>query len=129
MPDVSQLYSADLTVSNNGDLAISDLTQLGQERVIRRLMTSQGDYIFQLDYGAGLPAYLGNPIQAQQIEGVIRDQMLLETAVSQNPLPSVSLIVNGDTVTANITYVDGDTDETSLLSVPINDPSVTQSST
>ena len=59
MPDVSHMYGNDLTAANNGDLAVSTLTQLGQERVIRRLMTSQGQYIFQLDYGAGLPAYLG----------------------------------------------------------------------
>ena len=45
--------------------------------------------------------------------------MLLETAVSQNPVPSVSLSVNDDTVTANIQYVDGDSNESSVLAVPI----------
>jgi len=119
MPDLTHMYSTDLSVDNAGDLMLSQGTQAGTERVIRRLMTSQGDYIFQLDYGAGLPSYLGQPAAVPQIMGVIRQQMSLEDIVSQDPIPAVNVGLYNNTVTASIQYRDSDTQESAVLSIPI----------
>jgi hypothetical protein len=121
MADIQHMYGNDLTVSTTGDLAVSDGTQFGIERVIRRLMTSQGQYIWQLNYGAGLPMYLGNPAYPKLIEGAIREQMRLEDAVSQNPPPAVNVPpLYNDVVTASIQYVDADTGESAVLTLPIS---------
>jgi len=119
LADIEHLYGNDLTVDSTGDLAVVDGTQLGTERVIRRLMTSQGQYIFQPDYGAGLPSFIGLPGQAQNIAAVIQQQMQLEDVVSQVPLPAVNVQQVNNTVTASIQYVDAETGESAVLTLPI----------
>ena len=56
---------------------------LGQQRVLRRLLTSPGDYIWQLDYGAGLARFIGQPVNPLQIKAVIRSQIFKEAAVAR----------------------------------------------
>lgn len=118
--DISHLSGTDLSISSTGGLSIVSGPEEGQQRVLRRLMTNSGSYLWHLDYGAGLPTYLGKPAYRSRIEGVIRSQMNLEAAVSQTPVPVVNVTsdVTG-VVTANIRYVDATTDLTSLLVVPI----------
>ena len=119
MADLAHFYGTDLQTDSTGDLALSEGTQFGVERVLRRLMTSQGEYIFQPDYGAGLPLFLGNPAAPQRIEGTIRAQMELEDAVAPSPIPSISVQQANSTFTANIRYVDSTTGESSVLTLPI----------
>ncbi len=54
MYDLSHQWGDDLTVGPTGDMALVTGSVFGQQRVLRRLMTNPGDYIWQLDYGAGL---------------------------------------------------------------------------
>lgn len=118
--DISHLSGTDLALSSTGGLSTVSGPEEGQQRVLRRLMTNAASYFWHLEYGAGLPAYLGKPAYRSRIEGVIRRQMNLEKAVSQTPVPivNVTMDVTG-VVTANIRYVDAITDLTSLLVVPI----------
>jgi hypothetical protein len=122
--DINHIIGADfaLTSSTAGtadvDTAIDPVE--GQERVLRRLLTNPGDYVWQPAYGAGLAAYIGKPIVSGQINGVIRKQMRLEQVVVQSPPPTVS--VNSDkagTTLASIQYIDAASQLTSVLSIPI----------
>ena len=61
MPDISHQFSADLSLSPTGDLATITAPQLTQQRVLRRLLTNPGDYIWHPSYGAGLAAFVGQP--------------------------------------------------------------------
>ena len=63
-----------------GDLA-GDGAALTQQRVLRRLLTNPGDYIWQLGYGAGLGQFVGRPGVPAAIAGVAGAQILLEAAV------------------------------------------------
>jgi hypothetical protein len=57
-------------------------------------MTNPGDYIFQPDYGAGLPQYVGqnqSKDTLDQIAGTCKGQMLLEACVAESPAPRVSI--------------------------------------
>ena len=47
-----------------GDLAPAAGTLRGQQRVLRRLLTNPGDYIWQPGYGAGLGQFVGKPASA-----------------------------------------------------------------
>lgn len=54
MPDLSHQWGSDLLIGPTGDLATASGTELGQQRVLRRLLTNASDYIWHLGYGAGL---------------------------------------------------------------------------
>ncbi len=91
MPDLSHLWGNDLALSPTGDLATLDAPGLTQQRVLRRLLTNPGDYIWSLDYGAGLASFVGQPGAATAIKAAIRGQIFKETAVAQTPEPVIEL--------------------------------------
>ena len=107
MADISAVMGGDLALSASGDLlAVSGLV-MTQQRVLRRLLTNPGDYIFQIGYGAGLAAMIGQPAEAARIAAVIRSQMKLERGVGPIPLPAVTVDAQPDgTVTATVRYAD-----------------------
>ena len=120
MPDIQHTFASDLAVGPTGDLALSSGAALGLERVLRRLLTNAGAYIWQLGYGAGLPQAIGRVANPDRIKAVIRAQMLQESAVARSPAPSVSVARNADgSVYAYIRYADADTGETQSLTVPV----------
>ena len=116
MPDIQHLFGNDFTVGPTGDIATSSGPQLGLERVLRRLLTNPGEYIFQLAYGAGLPAALGQVANAPRIQAVIRAQMLQEAAVARAPAPVISVTSDGVGNTyAYVRYADAASGQTMTL--------------
>jgi phage baseplate assembly protein W len=121
MPDLSHIWGSDLLPSPTGDLALVDDPTLGQQRVLRRLLTNPGDYIWQLDYGAGLGRFIGQPASAAQIRSVIRSQIFQEAAVARTPEPVIDVQVGVDgTVYVHIRYVDAVSGQTQILSFPVS---------
>lgn len=119
--DIWHQWGADLVTGPTGDLATVSGTLLGTQRVLRRLLTNPGDYIWQLAYGAGLARFVGQPANSLQISAVIRAQIFQEAAVARSPEPVVT--VSGDTIGATyaeIRYVDGDTGQTQVLSFSVS---------
>lgn len=98
--DLWHLWGTDLTASASGDLLSVDGTERGKQRVLRRLLTNPGGYIFQPEYGAGLPSFIGLPIDTQKIKAAIFAQMLLEDAVASVPAPTVAVAQIGADNTA-----------------------------
>ena len=118
--DINHLCGQDFTISSQGGLTTVSGPTEGQQRVLRRLLTNLTSYFWHLDYGAGLPTYLGNPTVIQAIQAAIFAQMKLEASVVQSPPPKVTVFADEtNTVIANITYVDSESDLTSLLVIPI----------
>lgn len=104
--DLNHFYEGDLQVSPTGDLQLVDSTVMGQQRVLRRLLTtatdpnnaqSTPDYIWHPSYGAGLPKYVGRLVDIAKIRALVRSQIFMEAAVSRNPDPvvTVTAIPNG----------------------------------
>jgi hypothetical protein len=121
MADLQLTFGEDLTVDATGDLAVSEGTQEGQERVYRRLMTPQYGYVWHNSYGAGLASFLGQPNAPSRIAAVTRTQMFQEAAVARTPPPSITVTAQKDgTVTEDIKYVDADTGTVVPLSLPIS---------
>ena len=92
MPDLVHFWGNDLSWSSTGDLAITNTPSLTQQRVLRRLLTAPGEYIWSLGYGAGLSAFVGQPGAAIAIAAAIRGQMFKEAAVAQSPAPVIDLV-------------------------------------
>jgi hypothetical protein len=98
----------------------ADDDALTQQRVLRRLLTNPGDYIWQLGYGAGLGQFVGQPGAPALISGVTRTQMALETSVAATPAPSITAIAGDDgTVALSVTYADAVSGQASLLSFAV----------
>ena len=119
MADIAHLIGSDLTIGPTGDLGTADSSLWTQQRILRRLITNAGGYIWQLTYGAGLPALVGSTVSAQQIAAIIRQQLALEAAVSTQPEPTILVESdqNGEVFTT-ITYQDVQTGTSQTLLVP-----------
>lgn len=100
MIDLSHRWGTDLAVGPTGDLALASGTSLGQQRLLRRILTNAGDYIWQRDYGAGLARFVGAPSAPSQIRALVRSQMFRERAVLRSPEPAID-VAEGSGVQAN----------------------------
>lgn len=120
MNDLYHYLGNDLVTSATGDLLPVDGTAKGQQRVLRRLLTNPGDYIFHPTYGAGLPKMIGDTLDISKITALIRSQIFLEAAVAKTPEPQikVSAIPNG--VSCSIRYVDSVTKKQAALSFNVD---------
>lgn len=120
MPDLQHTHGADLSIGPTGDLASSDGSQWTRERVLRRLLTAPGAYIWQPGYGAGLPSMVGRPVSVAAIGATVRAQMRLERGVAQRPAPAVNVVAQGGgTVAAAITYTDAVAGQPQALNLPL----------
>ena len=105
MSDLSHTFSGDVEVSATGDLLTTDgITQ----RILRRLLTNPGGYIWHPDYGAGLPARIGTVLNTAELTGLIREQMFLEASVSHDPEPEIELTPVPNGVRAQVRYTRAD---------------------
>jgi phage baseplate assembly protein W len=117
VPDISHAFGGDLALGPTGDLELASPPSLTQQRVLRRLLTNAGDYIWQLDYGAGLPQFVGKPANVLQISAVIRGQIFSEAAVAASPEPTIDVSATaGGLVSVQLRYTDATTTQTQLLS-------------
>ena len=116
MSDLSHLWGSDLALGPTGDLALAFGTDEGRQRVLRRLLTNPGDYLWQPTYGAGLPQKIGAPFAVAPISALIRTQMALEPAVVRNPEPAVTVTEVTNGLSATIAYIDAATDQPASLS-------------
>lgn len=121
--DLFHYWGGDLSVSITGDLQAVAGTIRGQQRVLRRLLTNPGDYIFHPKYGGGLPQYVGLPLNIPKITAVIRTQLTLEAVVSRSPLPQISVSQSASDYTAftvSINYVDAVTAKPIVLAFSVS---------
>lgn len=116
MADAWHQFGGDLSVAASGDVTVVDGATEGQQRVLRRLLTNPGDYLWNPTYGAGLGRFVGEPTDLARITGVIRAQIFHEPAVARRPEPAIDaqLGPNGS-VYVSIQYVDAATAQTRLL--------------
>ena len=117
--DISHQWGADLLIGSTGDLVTVTGVQRGQQRLLRRLLTSPGDYIWHPDYGAGLARFIGQPGNALQIRAVIRSQIFKEVAVARTPEPVIDVQFSPagavGAAYVHIRYVDAPTGQTQTL--------------
>jgi hypothetical protein len=115
LTEVSHVFGSDLSVAAGGDLMVVSGTIEGRQRVLRRILTIAGNYIWELNYGGGVPAMIGSLATQTQVEATIRAQMLLEQAVAQIPPPGVTVNVIPNGLAINISYVDAQTGDPVII--------------
>jgi hypothetical protein len=120
MSDVAWQYDGDLTIGPTGDLMVVEGAALTQQRVLARLLTNPGDYIWHLTYGGGLGQFVGTPENPAAVAAVVRYQMAQEASVAQSPPPSVSVSgASNGALTVNISYADDLSQEMSSLTFQV----------
>jgi len=101
-------WGGDLSVGSSGDIAVAPVQIEVQQRLIRRLLTNPGDYIWHTEYGAGLGTFVGEPCSPGLIESTILNQLQHEALVAMNPSPTVltdqSLTGSFSTTSVTIQY-------------------------
>lgn len=120
MNDLSHYYGSDIAVSPTGDLAPIDGTVRGQQRILRRLLTNPGDYLWHPTYGAGLPQYIGQPLDAPKLQALIVGQMRMEDCVAQSPEPVITIGQIPAGIAVDIQYRDASSNTTQLLSFSVS---------
>lgn len=120
--DLAHIVGEDLQLGSTGDLVLVTGDDETQQRVLHRLLTSAGTYIWQLGYGAGLPGLIGSVVSQQQIAAIIRAQLRLEASVAAVPEPDV--LLSGGLLgasSATITYTSNNSKSKQVLVLPIGD--------
>ncbi len=107
MADIAHQFGTDIVLAPNGDLALAAGPELTRQRVLRRLLTNPGGYIWDVNYGAGLGGMVGQTVDTARITALVRAQMFQEATVARNPPPVVGVVAAaGGTVRCAISYVD-----------------------
>lgn len=109
MSDAHHWVGGDLAVSATGDLLAADGTLAGQQRVLRRLVTNAGEYVFHPDYGAGLPERVGSLLNVDELRALVRAQLALEACVARSPEPQIDVQAIAGGVAVRIQYSDAET--------------------
>lgn len=120
MSELNHYFGGDISVNNTGDLLSVAGTTRSQQRLLRRLLTNPGAYIFHPDYGAGLPAKVGDTLDMPKLRALIRGQVQLEDSISKTPEAVISLSAIPNGVTVNIKYADVLTGSSATLSFNVN---------
>jgi hypothetical protein len=119
--DLAHWFGNDLSLNATGDLLpVGDVVK-GQQRVLRRLLTSPQDMVFHGEYGGGLPFYIGDPLDIDVVTAVIRFQVAHEAQVAQDPQAQLIVrpILGG--VQARIVYTDADAGNPVTLSFDVSE--------
>lgn len=119
MPDIAHYFSGDLVVSASGDLLTVASVLESQQRILRRLLTNPRAYIWQPEYGAGLPAQIGLPLNEPELAALITSQMFLEDSVVQNPRPQINATALPNGIDAQIQYIESDSAQPTTLSFDV----------
>lgn len=120
MSDLHLDWAGDLASSETGDLVTVGRPALGTERVLRRLLTNPGAYLWHPTYGAGLARFVGQPIDVAGVQALIRSQMLLEPAVAADPEPVVTVQADvGGSLFVQVRYADADTAAAQTVNIEI----------
>ncbi len=119
MVDLTLTFGGDLALGATGDLALASGVALTEQRVLRRLLTNPGDYIWQLPYGGGLASFVGMAGMGARIAADARAQLKLEARVARSPAPRISASENPTSgVVLSILYADAVSGQNQSVTLP-----------
>ena len=110
MSSLSHTVGGDLDLSGSGNLTLVSDAEETRQKILRRLCTNPGGYIWHPDYGAGLPAMVGMTMDAGTLQGIVQEQMADESGVDQTqPITVTVTNTPAGFYRCDITYTDSQT--------------------
>lgn len=122
MDDVSAMWGGDIVLGPTGDVAMASAPDRIRQRILRRLLTAAGGYVWQLPYGAGLGRFVGAAVDPRHVRAIVEGQLRLESIVAVDPPPVVKVTratPAGDAMALDITYWEADSGNARSLSLPL----------
>lgn len=119
MPDAWLEWNGDFLVSPTGGLLLASGDDFARQRIIRRLLTAIGSYVWDTGYGAGLPQKIGRPVVVTALKSLVRSQIALESSVAATPAPIIAVTEDANNLgayTIVINYTDAASGEPVTLS-------------
>jgi hypothetical protein len=120
MNDLAHYCGSDINLSITGDYLRIEGAGKTQQRLLRRLLTPPGDYIFHPTYGAGLGKQVGEVVDIGKITALIRGQVQLEDAVAKVPEPEITVTEITKGVSVYIKYTDAVSKTVQVLSFDLS---------
>lgn len=124
LSDLHHEWQGDLELASRGDLRLSTSSARSRQHVLRRLLTSPGDHIWDLGYGGGLGSLVGKPIDLRSIEALIRLQLRREASVAIEPPPQVTVppVTESQygTTMINIKYTESEAGTSVATEIPLS---------
>lgn len=123
MQDIYQVLGSDIQASVSGDLQPVSTYTRSQQRLLRRLLTPAGSYIWHVNYGAGLQQYVGMPLSTslyQKIVGIINFQIQQEISIAKSPAPVISIKSISEGLYCNIQFTESSTQTTQYLTFTVS---------
>ncbi|OAG75981.1 tail protein [Acetobacter malorum] len=115
---LSHEWGGDLELSASGGLKIASGHEGIRQRLLRRLMTPLLGYLWQPDYGAGLPERVGSITTQEELYAIVRSQCALEVGIDQTQPVTVTLNDNGNGgYSCLIAYTDAQTKSVQALAL------------
>ena len=121
MTDVYHYWGRDLGVSAQGGLETSTKVVRSQQRVLRRLLTNPGQYVFHPEYGGGLGEWVGSHAHIPTLKATIRQQIHMEKSVARTPAPIIEVTKNFRSLDVRITYVETSSGSQALLGFSVDE--------
>ena len=113
---LSHVFGNDLVLSAGGLQTVSG-SELTRQGLLRRLLTVAGNYVWQPDYGVGLPLMVGQVIAPEAMESVIRAQVQVDANVDSSQAVSVTVTDEGLGICrCDVSYVDAGSGQQQSLS-------------
>lgn len=92
--DTYHYYGSDWQLSSNNDLLKTYHPEEGSQRLIRRILTVPGQYVWHPDYGVGAGQYIGNGLSDRdlnRLKALIIAQIYQESFVGRTPPAEINL--------------------------------------
>jgi hypothetical protein len=118
--DLDHYIGGDIAVSGTADVNVATALTASQQRVLRRLLTNPGDYVWHPDYGAGLPTEVGKLADERRIRGLIQSHIFKEAVVLQSPPPIITVTMLVGSVSVRIQYADAQTGQLATLAFDVS---------
>lgn len=120
--DVHHIIGDDILLDKSNDLLFVFDTDETNQRIMRRLFTNKGTYIWNAKWGASIPWRVGDTLSAEvyrEIVNEIRAAVLEDDDVAKDPPPEITIEQISNGLICYIRYYNLSEDEHDTISLRI----------
>jgi len=117
--DIDHTNGSDLKLNSSNDLAFVFDTDETNQRIMRRLFTNKGSYIWNPTWGASIPWKIGEPLSVEeytQIKNDVTAAVLEDDNVAHDPAPEITLEIINNGLVCYIRYYNTSSDKHDTIS-------------